>query len=235
MENVVFYKDYSLTKEEQEQASLEWQQVQDTISLSAPLQQYYNAMRSVPKIIIPEHKENYDYLLKLCDSLAQNYYGSVHGVVDYQKWSATIDLIAPFIDFVTEEQLGVLKDIAEKSQSITFQQSDNGGIRVHIFIDYFDDLITDLDRAYIEFETLLQDKEYTKLLGINTASNEGEEIIPNNLMHYVLDYMVNKTGASRQDCFKELATLINDPDEKQALLMEVIDDLKDRFHTDDMV
>lgn len=235
MENVVFYKDYSLTKEEQKQASLEWKQVQDTILLSAPLQQYYNVMRSVPKIIVPEHKENYDYLLKLCDSLAQNYYGSVHGVVDYQKWVATIDLIVPFVDFVTEEQLGVLKDIAEKSQSVTFQQSDNGGIRVHIFIDYFDDLITDLDRAYIEFESLLQDKCFTRLLGVDTTSNEGEELIPYSFICYVLDYMVNKTGSSRQDCFNELATVINNPDEKQALLMEVIDDLRDRFHTDDMV
>lgn len=235
MENIVFDRDYTQTTEEKELAAAEWMRVQNTLTSSVQLQQYEDVMRRVPKIVVPAYRENYDYLLQLCDSLAKRYCGSVHGVIDYQYWSAKIDLIVPFIDFVSDEQLSILKDIADKSFSVTIQSATNGGIRVNIRCDYFEDMITDLDKSYIEFETLLNDREVASLLGVDNDTSVDDALSCVNIVRHALDYMVRTTGMSRHDCYKELVSLMDDKEGMQALVKKAIEEIIDSPPTNEII
>lgn len=122
---------------------------------------YADAMQAISKIVVPADKENYEYLLQRSDKLAQRWSGKVRGVVNYEKWEATIDLVLPFAEFCDRDDLNLLKEFADKSHTITFQTNDDGKLRIHIFIFYFEE-IADKDEI---FESILRNRpDLTALL-----------------------------------------------------------------------
>ena len=65
-----------------------------------------------------------------------------------------------------------MKEIAEKSQTVCFSPDEEGGIRVHIFINYFEELMSAEHKSYIEYDAIMQDKKLSELLGIPELSDE---------------------------------------------------------------
>ena len=165
MENLVFEKDYSNSFKEIPDGS----QI-DNILLQALsggfLTSYAEALNAVPKVIIPEYQANYEYVLRICDGLAEAWGGSVRGKISYERWEATIDVVVPYVDFTSPKDLQNLQEIAEKSHGVTITPAGDG-ILIHIYNRYFEDCINDEKRNQIAFECILNDKILSELLGLS--------------------------------------------------------------------
>ena len=137
MDDIIFEKDYRETESAEYD---KWcDEVFDRAVNCGMLKAYSEAMDKIPKIIVPEDKKNYEYLLERCDAFVKQHRGYIKGIVDYHRWHAEINMFLPFAEFDDSEDLAFLKEIAEKSQTVCFSPDEEGGIRVHIFIHYFEE------------------------------------------------------------------------------------------------
>lgn len=78
--------------------------------LRAVFQRYCDMVDKVPKIINPQDKENYKYLVNRCDQYAKRHYGRISAVVDYGRWDSKINLYLPMLEFTTEEAIAVISE-----------------------------------------------------------------------------------------------------------------------------
>ena len=137
MDDIIFEKDYRKVEPDERN---EWsEEVYDRVLNGGMLKAYSEAMDKIPKIIVPEDKKNYEYLLERCDAFVKQHHGRIEGIVDYHHWHSEINLFLPFVEFDDPEDLPFLKEIADKSHTVCFSPDEEGGIRVHIFINYFDE------------------------------------------------------------------------------------------------
>ncbi|GAA6521445.1 hypothetical protein K440107A6_13130 [Lawsonibacter asaccharolyticus] len=170
MDDIIFEKDYRETESAEYD---KWcDEVFDRAVNCGMLKAYSEAMDKIPKIIVPEDKKNYEYLLERCDAFVKQHRGYIKGIVDYHRWHAEINMFLPFAEFDDSEDLAFLKEIAEKSQTVCFSPEEEGGIRVHIFINYFEELMSAEHKSYIEYDAIMQDKKLSELLGIPELSDE---------------------------------------------------------------
>ena len=141
----LYEKDYTTQETQMIITSPEAEDIEIDPAITAPdeprltLMDVYEVYDKVTaKRIIPEDKANYDYLLKRCDELAQRYHGQVSGVVDHDKFDSRIRLTVPrFLEFCFDDELVLLKEIAEKARTVSFEAAAEGGLRLSIFINYF--------------------------------------------------------------------------------------------------
>lgn len=162
MDDIIFEKDYRETESAEYD---KWcDEVFDRAVNCGMLKAYSEAMDKIPKIIVPEDKKNYEYLLERCDAFVKQHRGYIKGIVDYHRWHAEINMFLPFAEFDDSEDLAFLKEIAEKSQTVCFSPDEEGGIRVHIFINYFEELMSAEHKSYIEYDAIMQDKKLSELL-----------------------------------------------------------------------
>lgn len=202
MENIVFERDYTAAHEKAAQ-SRSADILQEAIS-GGFLKNYNDALAAIPKVIVPEYRENYEYLLQVCDHLAKQWGGSVRGVVDYTHWEATIDLTLPCVEFTLPDELSLLRDMAEKAHAVSFQPVEGGGICIHLYNLYFEDLVTDEHRAYIEYDSLMKDEKLSKMLGLSKEpSSEAQDAA--DLLKCILDTVEEATGQDRTAIWKEIA------------------------------
>lgn len=106
MENIVFERNYEKPKDGSDHCTAIFDQAVE----GGFFQRYCDMMNKVPKIIVPQDKENYEYLLSRCNQYAEQHYGRIRGVVSYERWDSTIDLYLPMLEFDDEE------DIVHKSK-----------------------------------------------------------------------------------------------------------------------
>lgn len=81
MDDIIFERDY---REAESGEYDEWyDEVFDRAVNGGMLKAYSDAMDKIPKIIIPEDKKNYEYLLERCDAFVERHRGRIEGIVDY--------------------------------------------------------------------------------------------------------------------------------------------------------
>ena len=81
---------------------------------------------------------NFNHLLKRCDELAKRYDGKIYGIVDDKRCEAKIQLTLPYlIEFLDNDELQLLKEIAEKSNAVTFSVTEERSLLLSIRINYF--------------------------------------------------------------------------------------------------
>ena len=125
-------------------------------------------------------------------------------------------MFLPFAEFDDSEDLAFLKEIAEKSQTVCFSPEEEGGIRVHIFINYFEELMSAEHKSYIECDAIMQDKKLSALLGIPELSNEEKELALK--MKDILDRIDEETRIDRTTAFRAvLDKMAKEPDENWSL------------------
>lgn len=111
MDDIIFEKDYRETESAEYD---KWcDEVFDRAVNCGMLKAYSEAMDKIPKIIVPEDKKNYGYLLERCDAFVKQHRGYIKGIVDYHRWHAEINMFLPFAEFDDSEDLAFLKEIAE--------------------------------------------------------------------------------------------------------------------------
>lgn len=67
---------------------------------------------------------DYEYLIIECDAYVWQFSEKKRGVIDYQKWQATIDLYLEHFEFCNREVLMLLKEVAEWAENVTFSMKD---------------------------------------------------------------------------------------------------------------
>ena len=214
MDDNIFERDYREVEPDERD---EWsKEVYDRVLNGGMLKAYSEAMDRIPKIIVPEDKKNYEYLLERCDAFVKQHHGRIEGIVDYHHWHSEINMFLPFVEFDDPEDLAFLKEIADKAHTVCFSPDEEDGIRVHIFINYFDELMSDEHKAYIEYDAIMQDKELSSLLGIPELSDEDKEITQR--MTGILDRIDEETRIDRTTAFRAvLDKMATEPEEKWSL------------------
>ena len=97
MDDIIFERDY---REAESGEYDEWcDEVFDRAVNGGMLKAYSDAMDKIPKIIIPEDKKNYEYLLERCDAFVERHRGRIEGIVDYHHWHSEINMFLPFAEF----------------------------------------------------------------------------------------------------------------------------------------
>lgn len=221
MENLVFERDYTKNRVQ----STHSEQLPDIIEQLISggfIEKYMDTINAVPKIIVPEYKANYEYVLQACDDLAKYWDGSVRGVVDYKHWEANITLILPYAEFTSPEDLEMLRDIAEKSHGVTIRPV-NDSLHIHIHNRYFEDLISEKGKNFIAYDCIMRDKKLVEMLGLSTDLTPRMQAFV-EYMNSVLDTLEEVTGQDRtsivQAFLARVATTIGEEDcEEDAIIM----------------
>ena len=81
MDDIIYEKDYR--KAEPDERDEWYEAVFDRVINGDMLKSFSDAMDKIPKIIVPEDKKNYEYLLGRCDEFVKQHHGRIEGIVDY--------------------------------------------------------------------------------------------------------------------------------------------------------
>ena len=197
MENIVFDRNYELFSEDNSFADAVYKQITAPDGFFAS---FTKKMDAIPKVIVPEDQANYEYLLERCDQFAQDHHGRIHAVVDYQHFHSEINLYLRMIEFDCEEDMSLLKDIGERAHYVCITPEEGGGFRIHIMINYFQELMTDEQCDYLKYETIMEDAELADLLQIPGLTQEQMEA--SLIMKDILDRFDAETKVDRTTAFK---------------------------------
>lgn len=214
MDDIIFEKDYRQKEDSEE--DIRRAQILDRAITGGFFDTYKSAMDKIPKYIVPEDKANYEYLLDRCDKFVERYRGHIRGIVDYHKWHSEIVLTLPFAEFGDPEDRAFLAEIAEKSHSVTFEPSESGGIRVRVFICYFDELMSADHKAYEKYNAIMDDETLASLLGMKMLSPEMTETTQR--LKEILDCFEEETQYDRTTIFKALLDRMQKVDEETRTL-----------------
>ena len=214
MEDIIYEQDYTLQEKtpEIEGAEAIFNQAIDGGFFKA----FADAMEKIPKIIVPQDKANYEYLLDRLDAVAKRKHGRIKGIIDYHKWVSHIEVILPFLGFESPEDLVLMKEIAEKSHTVTVTPHEKG-VRLYIMINYFEELMTDTHQGYLKFEAIMQDEKLASMLGMPIQLSEEDQLTADRL-NAVLDRFEEETKYDRTTVFQAvLAKVMKEDEENQTL------------------
>ena len=161
LESEIFERDYTKRKTEMSAENLEASKVFDYAVESGFFREIAERVRAIPKRIVFEDKEAYENLLPRLDELAKRHGGKIRGIVDYEKWEADIVLTLPFFECANSRDLGLLADIATKTNLVTVTATEDGQVRVFIMIHYFEEME---DQDAIVEEMIQQDDKLVEML-----------------------------------------------------------------------
>ena len=195
MENIVFERNYELPKEADTLSSAIFEQA---FAPGGFFEEYTKKMDAIPKVIVPEDKANYEYLLERCDDFVQKHHGRIRGVVDYRHWDSHIELFLPMFEFDDEEDMELLKDIGEKAHYLSVTHED-GKYHVYILINYFKELMSDEYEDYLKYETIMQDSVLAAMMNISELPEEDKATT--QLINELLDRFDNETSVDRTTAF----------------------------------
>ena len=218
MENIVFDRNYELTSEDNGYADAVYEKAIEPDGFFAS---FGKKMDAIPEIIVPEDKVNYEYLLERCDQFAQEHHGRIHAVVDYQHFHSEINLYLRMIEFDCEEDMSLLKEIGEKAHYVCITPEENCGFRIHIMINYFQELMTDEQYDYLKYETIMENEGMAELLKMPELTQEQLEAAL--IIKSILDRFDTETKVDRTTAFKAVLDHMGQTKEEGMNLNRMID------------
>lgn len=217
MKNEVFERDYAEERRQRlKQNSTTARDIIDHATSSGLFKKYSEAMNALPKYIVPEDKKAYEDLLPRLDNLARRMGGKIKGVVDYEKWESSIIVILPFFECTSESEAALLKDIAEKSNSMSIQATEDGNIRIYVMINYFSE-IGDADAILVD--AIMEDDKLVALLE-QQRSEDKESLLGNPVIGAWLKENAAKMDMAPEelyDMIEEVAATVPEEMIKSAL------------------
>ena len=99
MDNIVFERNYEETEEDTSYCTA----IFDQAVSGGFFERYGEMMDQILKMIVPQDRENYEYLLARCDQFVKRHHGRIYAVVNYQQWDSEINLYLPMLEFDDEE------------------------------------------------------------------------------------------------------------------------------------
>lgn len=155
MDNILFERDYRETPEERVRRDQEDEAIIKAMADSILFRIYRAYTNILPKIVVLKDKQTYERLLKKCDALAKERYGKVRGIVDYQQFDSSIQLLLPFWEVDFKEERELLEDILENAHGLCFEVTEDGWLSVKIRINYFDEINPDMGQQVEYMEKAL--------------------------------------------------------------------------------
>ena len=192
MENIVFERNYETTEKDDRATAV----FERAFAPGGFMEEFTKKMDAIPKVVVPKDKENYDYLLNRCDDYAKRHHGRIRG------------------------DMAFVKDIGEKAHYLCITPEEGGGYRVHIMINYFEELMSEEYRSYLKYETLMEDEELASMFDIPELSPEEEAVV--QLINEILDRFDNETQVDRTTAFKAAIRYLMEQDEDEAMNLEKI-------------
>lgn len=208
MENIVFEKNYERPQEDNSYCTAVFDQAME----GGFFQRYCDMMSKVPKIIVPQDKENYEYLLNRCDQYARQHFGRIYAVVDYQRWHSEINLYLPMLEFDDETDMSLLRDIGEKAHYVNISHEPDGGFCLHIMINYFEEIMSDMGKDFIQYEAIEQDEKLSSMFYMPELSPEDNEVC--QYIKELLDRFDEETDVDRTTAFKAVLDKIGTLDDE---------------------
>lgn len=143
MENQIYERDYRQAKERKRQVlqSTDFDVISE-LKAAGFFQKLNERLSQIPKVIVPEDKANYDYLLEQCDAFAKRHGGRLRGIVDFEQYESHINLYVPFFEIDFPEDRRFIFDVLTRSTYFSFMPDKTGWTRLHIFINYFSEAIS---------------------------------------------------------------------------------------------
>jgi len=165
MKNIIYERDYShlfsLSSDEGTEMEIAMKkQIYDYAKQHGVFQKFRQVMASVPKVVIPEQKANFEILLQKAEQLAMKYGGKLHGEVKYDMWESVIILILPFLEFVDQDEYDFLKSVANLTNHISITATKDGGIRIRVMIDYFSELFEKETTSADILDSIIMEDQY---------------------------------------------------------------------------
>lgn len=147
MENEVYEKDYRAEWEQRysQDTRKNIDRVGNMIKESGVLKSIGEYYDSLPKVIDPAQKADYEFLLSKLDALAKRTGGKIRGEISYSNWEATIVVLLPFLEMTNDEELNLLKELSERCNMLNITPTDDGGIRLYVFIRYFEEVADSME------------------------------------------------------------------------------------------
>ena len=117
---------------------------------------------------------------------------------------------------------GFLKEIADKSHSICFSPDKDGGIRVHIFINYFDEMMPEEAKQLVEYDAIMKDERLASLLGMQDSfkPEDGPDL---ERIENLLERFETETELDRNDVFYAVFRLIIKSKDEDITLAKIAD------------
>lgn len=222
MENEVFERDYTqvIHGESEENA------ISDAIFERAIYGRFFEefeaTMKALPKSINPKSKADYEYVLALCDSMAQGHRGKLVGEVRYDKWDAVIYLTLPFFEFCDAQKLAELREIAERANSLTFSPTEDGNIQLYIFFYYFDDVTGEESAEEIKERLIRNDPELVALLEQRAEMRDATVTNTLEKIHQLAELLAQETGQEVEEVLEAFSKMtFNKPEVFKQELLEL--------------
>ncbi len=216
MENTVFERNYEIEEKDDRARAV----FERAFAPGGFMEEFTKKMDAIPKVIVPEDKENYEYLLKQCDDYAKRHHGRIRGVVDYEHWDAHIDLYLKMLEFDDAEDMALVKEIGERAHYLCITPEKDGGYRFHIMINYFEELMSEEYGAYLKYETLMEDEELAAMFDMPELSPEEEAVAQS--INEILDRFDNETKVDRTTAFKAALNYVMQQDKEEEKSLEKI-------------
>ena len=116
--------------------------------------------------------------------------------------------------------MAFVKEIGEKAHYLCITPEEGGGFRVHIMINYFEELMSEDYGSYLKYETLMEDEELASMFDIPELSPEEEAVAL--LIKEILDRFDNETKVDRTTAFKAALNYVMQQDEEAEKSIEGI-------------
>lgn len=176
---------------------------------------YNDIMRSIPKVIVPEDKKNYEELLQKLDALAKRWGGTIRGIVSYEKFDSHIYITLPFFEFSNEEEHKLLAELESKAHSLTFTVTDDGMIELSVMINYFEE-IGDTDNV---FDMALEGNEKLTAALIESMEKRRQSIVEHPVVGKMIERASQNMGITVDEYMDRVfADDGSDPNEQIELL-----------------
>jgi len=92
---------------------------------------------SLPHVIHPIAAQRFDEMVQACDLIAKEFSGKLKATIDYENYSAEIELECIYVDFQQGEFMGTLYRLAAAARSICFLPLTSGFLKIEIVMPYF--------------------------------------------------------------------------------------------------
>ena len=196
MENEIFERDYR-TAEENEDESADKYRIRDYAIESGFFEAYNNAMLKIPKYIVQKDKEAYEDLLFRLDIYAKRKCGKIKGIVDYEKYNSHIIVELPHFEAADAQEYALLSDIAAKTNIVIFEPSEDGGIRLYIMINYFNEIE---DAGHVLTDCIMNDEKLVEMFE-EEHEKEKERVLSNPEISEYIETCADELGMTPEDFY----------------------------------
>ena len=217
MENQVFKRDYrALHKEKADNQHSN--DILDCAINTGFFAAYDEALKKIPKVIVPEDKKAYEELLPRLDAMAREYGGTIHGIIDYERYDAHIYVTLPFLEFSRFSDDNLLRDIGEKAHLVTITPTEDGYVELSIMINYFAEIC---DTSNL-LEQTIQENDILMDTLCCSMSTRMEQIKNNPIFRAILEHEASYTDLSPDEFFDNLIIALDqNPDIARDIIKKI--------------